>query len=417
MKALLVIIKNKNDKSHSQIHHEYEVEEFKSILNTYGIYNQIEFAVKLDEINPRYYIGSGKVEEIKKIIDKENIDIIVFNKQISYTQQRNLEDKLKTCVRDKTFIILEIFRQRARTSEGKLQVELAHLKYKLTRLSNPSTSYDQQYGVYGLRGGSGERKIEYERRKIRERISMISSRIEKIRKNRDLQRKRKISIPLPVISIIGYTNAGKSTLLNSLSDKNDIYADSKLFATLDPTSRRVMISQGFYAIFSDTVGFIRELPDILKQAFAATFEEIRYSDLILNLCDITSDIYLQNETVRKILNELDIKNIPQINVFNKIDLCKNLETLKQTLANFDPVFISAKNRTGFDELFKRIIDALSYKWKEYTLEVSIDDFYLINKIDNIFLIEKYFKDDKVTIKIRSTEENYNRILKMLANKV
>jgi len=416
MKTLLIVIHNRKDKT--KFSHQYEIEEFKSILNTYGIDDITEFIVKIDEINPATYIGKGKAEEIKEIIKKKNIKMVVINKQISYTQQRNLEDIFDIPVRDKTFIILEIFRQRARTSEGKLQVELALLKYKLTRLANSSTSYDQQYGVYGTRGGSGEKKIEYERRKIKERISLITSRIEDIKKTREIQRKKKISIPLPVISIIGYTNAGKSTLLNSLSKRNDVYADNKLFATLDPTSRRVMISEGFYAIFSDTVGFIRELPSILKLAFQATFEEIRYSDLIIHLHDITSDIEIQNESVKKILNELKIENIPILNVFNKIDLCPDIDNLKQTLAKFEPVFISAKNKIGFNELFKRISEILSIKWKPYIFKLSIDEFNFLNSLESVFITEKNFTDDgKVIVKLRSTEENYNRILKLLNNKV
>jgi GTP-binding protein HflX len=416
MKTLLIVIYNRKDKT--KFSHQYEIEEFKSILNTYGIDDITEFIVKIDEINPATYIGKGKAEEIKEIIKKKNIEMVVINKQISYTQQRNLEYIFDIPVRDKTFIILEIFRQRARTSEGKLQVELALLKYKLTRLANSSTSYDQQYGVYGARGGSGEKKIEYERRKIKERISLITSRIEDIKKTREIQRKKKISIPLPVISIIGYTNAGKSTLLNSLSKRNDVYADNKLFATLDPTSRRVMISEGFYAIFSDTVGFIRELPSILKLAFQATFEEIRYSDLIIHLHDITSDIEIQNESVKKILNELKIENIPILNVFNKIDLCPDIDNLKQTLAKFEPVFISAKNKIGFNELFKRISEILSIKWKPYIFKLSIDEFNFLNSLESVFINEKNFTDDgKVIVKLRSTEENYNRILKLLNNKV
>jgi len=416
MKTLLIIIQNKKDKS--RLSYQYEIEEFKSILNTYGIYDTLEIVIKINEINSATYIGSGKVEEIKELINNNNISMVVFNKQISYTQQRNLQDKLGIIVRDKTFIILEIFKQRARSNEGKLQVELAILKYKLTRLVASSNSYDQQYGVFGSRGGGGERKIEYERRKIKDRISIITSRIEEIKKSREVQRKKKLSIPLPTISIIGYTNAGKSTLLNSLSKRNDVYADDKLFATLDPTSRRVMISNGFYAIFSDTVGFIRELPDILKSAFQATFEEIRYSDLIIHLHDITSDIEVQNESVKKILKDLKLDDIPLINVFNKIDLYDNIDNLKKELAKFEPIFISAKNKVGFDELFKKILEIISIKWKDYTLTLSINEFNILNNSNIVFITEKNFiKDDNVIVKIKATEENYNRVLKLLYNKV
>ncbi|MCX7648293.1 MAG: GTPase HflX, partial [Elusimicrobiales bacterium] len=260
MKILVIIVKDKNKKE-TAYGYEYESEEIKSLLTTYyknPIFSEI--LVKIDKPNSSLYIGKGKAEEIRNKIKTENCAMAVINITLTQRQQRNLSEIFEAEVIDKTFLILEIFRQRARSEEGKLQVELARLKYELSKITGHGVSLDQQYGAVGVRGGAGERKIDYDRRFLRDRISFLNSKILSVKKTREIQRKKRLNVPMPVISIVGYTNAGKSTLLNSLSKKNDIYADNKLFATLDPTSRKVMIKKGFFAVFTDTVGFINNLP-------------------------------------------------------------------------------------------------------------------------------------------------------------
>lgn len=414
MRTLVIIIKNRKNKNENS-GYEHEISEIKSLIKTYSPYSDFyEILLRIDSPNPSLYIGSGKVQDLKQIIIENKIVLAVLNITLNQTQQRNLREIWGIDVMDKTFLILEIFNQRAKSQEGKLQVELARLRYELSRISHKGISFDQQYGVKGIRGGSGERKIEYERRVLRDRISILNSKIETIKKTREIQRKKRKRIPLPIISIVGYTNAGKSTLLNSLSKKNDIYADNMLFSTLDPTSRRVMIKKGFFAIFTDTVGFINNLPTLLISAFSATLEEIKYSDLIIHLHDLTSDIEKNNIVVKKTLKEITADNIPLINVFNKMDAVKNINRFKVTFSNLNPVFISAREKIGFEDLFKTIDLELSKKWKERIIEISNNNFNLINEIKkDYFVIEERYYKEAAIIKVKVTDENYDKITDLI----
>lgn len=408
MKALVIVVRPTNKKG--DLSYEYEAAELKSLLYTYSIKDADTLMINIDRINPSLYIGSGKAFEIKEMIVKEGIKLVVFNVSLTPAQQRNLSESWDVDVMDKSLLIIRIFKQRAKTMEGKLQVELADLKYNLSRLSGYGKSMDQQYGVVGIRGGSGERKIEYDRRKLRERISLISKNIEKIRKSREVKREKRLSIPLPVVSIVGYTNAGKSTLINSLSGKDDVYADNRLFATLDPTSRRVRISGNFFAIFTDTVGFINNLPHLLIMAFSSTLEEIKYSDIIIHLHDLTADIKGHNEVVKKTLAEIGASDIPIINVFNKIDIINDLQTIKERFNWLDPVFISASKKQGLDELLKKVEEKLGYRWKNYTVKLNNYDTEIIDNIrKHFFITGEGYKKDQIIFNIKSTQENINRL--------
>lgn len=413
MKALILIIRKKNEKEDTPI--EYEKDEIKNLLKTYGIFDSAHLQIKIDSINPAFYIGSGKVKELKEKVKNEGYDLILSNQNLSYTQTRNLEKELNAKVIDKTFLIIEIFKQRAQTQEGKLQVELAKLKYQLSRIKGSEYDLDQQYGMIGTRG-SGEKKIEYERRIIKEKISKITDEIRNIQKHREIQRSKRLTIPLPIISIVGYTNAGKSTLLNTLSGKNDIYSDNLLFATLDPTARRVKIKGSFYAIFVDTVGFINKLPTLLIKAFSATLEEIKYSDLIIHLHDITADIKKQNEVVKKTLKEIGAENIPIINVFNKIDLVKDIKKYKDEFESLNPVFISAIKKEGIDKLIEKVDEKLSEKWQEYEIRLSFSQPELIGRIrKEFFIIEERYDMENIILKLKTTQENKKRLEKMIQN--
>ncbi|HOJ85526.1 MAG TPA: GTPase HflX [Elusimicrobiales bacterium] len=413
MKILVIIVKDKNKKE-TAYGYEYESEEIKSLLTTYyknPIFSEI--LVKIDKPNSSLYIGKGKAEEIRNKIKTENCAMAVINITLTQRQQRNLSEIFEAEVIDKTFLILEIFRQRARSEEGKLQVELARLKYELSKITGHGVSLDQQYGAVGVRGGAGERKIDYDRRFLRDRISFLNSKILSVKKTREIQRKKRLNVPMPVISIVGYTNAGKSTLLNSLSKKNDIYADNKLFATLDPTSRKVMIKKGFFAVFTDTVGFINNLPHLLISAFSATLEEIKYSDLIIHLHDSTAEIEEQNMVVKKTLKEIGADKIPLLNVFNKIDLVPDTNRIKSAFQNLEPIFISAKEKIGLDNLLSEIDKKLSLKWKEVELELK--DFKNINEIKkNYFIIDEKYLPNKAIIKLKITEENYLKLSNLIA---
>ncbi len=417
MKVLILIIRNK--RKSNEVSFDYELNELKNLFLTYNSSASfIHTIIRIDEINPSFFIGKGKVEEIKEKIKYDKIDIVLTDITLSPTQQKNLMDLWNIKVIDKTYLILEIFNQRARSNEGKLQVELARLKYELSRLTGKGISMDQQYGAVGVRGGSGEKKIEYERRAIKDKISLLTKKIEEIKKNRENQRKKRLDIPLPVISIVGYTNSGKSTLLNTLSKKNDVYADNKLFATLDPTSRRVHIKNGFFAIFTDTVGFINNLPHLLIHAFSATLEEIKYSDIIVHLHDATSDIEKQNMVVKKTLKEIEADKIPVINVFNKIDLLNQneIEYLKIKFSNLNPLFISAKEKLYIDELLKEVDKLLSLKWKTWKIKLDYLNSDKISYIKHQYFItkEKYLKD-KIIFEIRTTEENFSALNNLIKN--
>lgn len=413
MKALILIIRKRNEKDDTPF--EYEKEEIKNLLKTYGINESDYLQIKIDSINPAFYIGSGKVQELKEKIKNEKYDLVLSNQNLSYTQTRNLEKEIQVKVIDKTFLIIEIFKQRAQTQEGKLQVELANLKYNLSRIKGSEYDLDQQYGIIGTRG-SGEKKIEYERRVIKEKIAKITQEIKNIKKHREIQRSKRLTIPMPIISIVGYTNAGKSTLLNTLSGKNDVYSDNLLFATLDPTARRIKIKGSFYAIFVDTVGFINKLPTLLINAFSATLEEIKYSDLIIHLHDITSDIRKQNEVVKKTLKDIGADNIPLINVFNKIDLVEDINKYKSEFENLNPIFISALKKEGIDDLITKVDEKISEKWKEYEVELPFSKIDLIGKIKkNFFIIEEKYTPKGLILKLKITEKNKKTLEKILNN--
>ncbi len=413
MKALILITKLRNDNSYTNF--EYEEEEIKNLLKTYGINQSSSLKINLDSINPATFIGSGKAQELEKKIKEEKFSLVVFDKNLSYTQTRNLMDLWKVDVIDKTFLIIEIFRQRAKTQEGKLQVELAELKYNLSRVKSFQHHYDQQYGMIGTRG-SGEKKIEYERRRIKDRISKIINEIKHIRKHREIQRLRRLQIPLPIISIVGYTNAGKSTLLNTLSGKNDVYSDNLLFSTLDPTARRVKIKGSFYAIFVDTVGFINNLPHLLVAAFSATLEEIKYSDMIIHLHDMKADIKKQNEVVKKTLSEIGADRIPIINVFNKLDLIENPQRYLTEFASLKPIMISALKSINIDILIDSINQKLTEKWKDYSVEIPLSENRIIGEIkSNFFVVDENYTSTHIKLTLKLTEENIKKLEKLMQN--
>ena len=309
-----------------------------------------------ERINPACFIGRGKASEIKNLCAEQEITTVIFDDDLSPAQQRNLEEIIKCKVIDRTRLILDIFASRARTREGKLQVELAQLTYLLPRLTGKGVTLAQQVGGIGVRG-PGEKKLEYDRRRVEERISKLQKEINKVSEHREQQRQRRQRVPLPIIAIVGYTNSGKTTLLNTLTSSH-VFVEDKLFSTLDPTIRGLILPNKEKVLLVDTVGFIHKLPHQLVAAFRATLEEVTSSDLLLHIVDTSHpEFKKQIVAVEKVLQELDALGKPTITIFNKMDLIKNKPLLPRLKRKYkDSINISAKKGWGLDRLYDRIIE-------------------------------------------------------------
>ena len=332
-----------------------------------------------NEKNPKFLVGEGKVAEIIKRKEELQADLVVFDCNLSPIQQRSLEDEINGKVIDRTQLILDIFAQRARSKEGKLQVELAQLNYLLPRLLGKGRALSRLGGGIGTRG-PGEKKLEEDRRRIQEKISKIRKDITKIQKRRAEQRRSRKKGQTPLVSLIGYTNAGKSTLFNALS-REKMLSSPQLFATLDPVIRRVTLPDGLFFFLSDTVGFIKKLPVELITAFKATLEEIKEADCLCHVIDITSEhCDSQIRSVDSVLSELGITDIPIILAYNKIDLLPDASQIveRNTEAQNHRVYISAKKGAGIESLKQTLRQVLFKHMRLYSLRIPKSEKDIIN---------------------------------------
>jgi GTP-binding protein HflX len=386
-KVLLVLIDFENFKKiklkHSIYydHRKEHIEELKNLAVSAGA--NVEEAIYFRQLKPntKYFINTGKLEQIKNIVDENDLELVIFDDEITPTQQRNLQTKLNIKVLDRTALILDIFAQRAHSSEGKLQVELAQLNYILPRLTGRGIELSRLGGGIGTRG-PGETKLEVDRRKIRNRISMLKKKIDRIGIQRDTQRKQREAREIFQIALVGYTNSGKTTLLNSTTDA-DAYVEDRLFSTLDSTIRKINIFSNSEVLISDTVGFIEKLPHQLIASFKSTLEEVRRSDLLLLIVDISNPYYENNiYSVRKVLKEIGVWNKPVILVFNKIDKVSNAYIEKLKIKYKNAVFISALKKKGISELYSRIKKFTEKHYINIAVRIPYDESRLISFIYN-----------------------------------
>lgn len=308
--------------------------------------------------NAKFFIGTGKLQELQSVVADNKAEVVIFNHTLSPSQERNLEKELQCRVLDRTGLILDIFAQRARTFEGKLQVELAQLRHMSTRLVRGWTHLERQKGGIGLRG-PGETQLETDRRLLRGRITMIEQRLEKVRSQREQGRRSRQRSAIPTVSLVGYTNAGKSTLFNRITG-SDVYAENQLFATLDPTMRRIDLADVGAVIMADTVGFISHLPHKLVEAFRATLEEAANSTLLLHVIDAAADERIRNiEQVELVLEEIGAADLPQLKIYNKIDLIDAAEPRIDRDDTGKPVAVWLSAQTGLGtELLEQAVAEL-----------------------------------------------------------
>jgi GTP-binding protein HflX len=389
----------------------YALEELTALTETAGASVVGEFYQKRDRPDAAYFIGPGKTQELSAGVQDTGANLVVVDSELSPVQARNLEEAVKVRVIDRTQLILDIFAQRAQTREGKLQVSLAQLTYLLPRLGNLYTKFERQQGGIGVRGGQGETKLETDRRKVRDTIKDLEGQLAEVRSTRTQQRLHRKRLPFPTAALVGYTSAGKSTLLNTLSGSH-VLADPKLFATLDPTTRRVVLPDGWAMLLTDTVGFIRNLPTDVVAAFRATLEETIEADFLIHVVDASHphrDVQMQ--AVQDVLEELGAADKPMLTVFNKADLIKDQYELRELIINTEnAVYISAKTAEGIPQLMDRIVHTLQSLLVPVSLRVPYDRSDIVAQCYEYGRVLKAdYKEDGIHVEARITHYLAGRV--------
>jgi GTP-binding protein HflX len=397
------------------------VEEAIGLVNAAGLEVAYTESCNLASIGPSHYIGIGKAEELGAVVEEAGITLAVMDCSLSPVQQRNLETAWKCKVIDRTALIIEIFGQRARTREGQLQVEVASLTYQKGRLVRAWSHLERQRGGGGFTGGPGERQLELDKRIIRDRIIKLKKELQEIRQTRELHRKKRREAPYPVVALVGYTNAGKSTLFNRITGA-DVLAQDQLFATLDPTLRKLKLPSGGEVMLSDTVGFISNLPTQLIEAFRATLEEVLEASLILHVRDIShEESNIQKNDVEKVLRELNMPAAAldeMIECWNKTDLLTEEERAdrqREAAENPRVVCLSARTGQGLDALTGAIDAALSGNSLYMSVELSPQEGQLAAWLhENAQITSQTQEEANTRLSFRITPANQGRLLKKLA---
>lgn len=409
-KAILVALDSPHDDET-----EWASAELRELADSAGVTVVGEFHQRRSRPDPAYLIGHGKTEELYEEVQALGATVVIFGEDLNPTQQRNVENTVLVRVIDRTQLILDIFAQRAHTKEGKLQVELAQLAYLLPKLTGRGIEMTRLGGGVGTRG-PGETKLEVDRRRIRTRITDLEEDLEEVVKRRGVQKQARSKLPFPSAALVGYTSAGKSTLLNTLSG-SDVLVDRRLFATLDPTTRRVVLPDGWAVLMSDTVGFIRNLPHHLVAAFKATLEEVVDADFLIHVVDSSHPKMLkQVEAVQEVLRELGVEDKPIVTVFNKSDLSPDQYELRRLVTEVpNSAYMSAMNREGIGHLMDRIIATIRSLLIRVTLEIPYERSDLVSVCyESGRVISADYQNDKIIVladvarDVAARLENYRR---------
>lgn len=406
-KALLVGSYTNED---NELDFNYSMEELKNLAESCNLNVVGQIIQKIKTITASTYIGTGKVEEIKEYVAVNEIEVVVMNDDLSPSQMRNIQELVECRVIDRTMLILDIFARRAKTKEAMLQVQVAQLKYLLPRINLLSANFNERVGTRG----PGETKYEMDRRKIEKQITLFEEELQSMVETRQTQRRRRSKNEMPVVAIAGYTNSGKSTLLNTLldysvteSDKK-VFAENMLFATLETTTRQIVLPDNKKFLLTDTVGFVSRLPHQLVKAFRSTLEEVTEADLILHVIDISNENHMIQKTVtEKVLFEIGVRDIPILNVYNKIDKF-------DSLAVGDGIYISATKKLNIADLLNEIGKELFNKYQTVRMVIPFTEGQIFNQLkETANIISEVYENDGIHILVELNEYLYNKYKELI----
>ncbi|WP_422122139.1 GTPase HflX [Planococcus sp. X10-3] len=417
-KAVLVGVQLQKD-----THFDYEMAELRNLAEACNVEVLGEITQNLDRINPSHYVGKGKVDELKAFYEETDANLIIFNDELSPSQIRNLEEDLECKVIDRTMLILDIFSRRAKTREAQVQVELAQLQYMMPRLIGLRASLGRQGGSSSggvANRGAGETKLELDRRKIEDQIAKLHKELENIKDQRVTQRKQRLKKGMPVVSLVGYTNAGKSTVMNELlkktgqQEEKQVFEKDMLFATLETSVRQILLDDNKSFLLTDTVGFVSKLPHHLVRAFRSTLEEARNADLLLHVVDVSHEEYRHMmEVTNRTLHEVGVENVPTLYVYNKSDLAD----IPHPKTNGDGLWISAKNGKGLDELLDMIKQRIFADFMTCRMVIPFDRGDIVAYLNDTATIrETEYEEEGTSLLVELSRADYDRYEEFIVGK-